>query len=724
MTTATTSEKEARTWKKELRLADKREKDWRSDSEKVIKRYRGEERKKNRFNVLWSNTETLRPAIYNSRPNPDVRRRFRDADPLGKAVSEILERSLMVMIDYECTDQTLKNDTLDGLLCGRGVSRIRYIPSIKQVEKREEPEDEDTGVTPESAHDQEEVEYEQVLPEHVDWRDFRHGFGRVWDEVPWVAFRHKLSRPDAQKKFDKDDIKGIVFSEPANPEEPEKLTESFSETTKVSEFWEIWDKISDRVFFFNDKCDELLFPTDNKDGAPPIAFSGFFPVPEPLKIIENTGSLLPIIPFDLYRQQADELDKLSGRIDRITEAMRLRGIYDSKLTELGDLMVGEDNELTPVQNAQAWGDGGLDKAISWFPTEKAATLLESLYQARDRQKAIIDELTGITDIRRGVTDPEETLGAQEIKQANGDVRLHRYRQEVQRYAKDLIRLGAEAMCDKFAPQTFAQMTELQFPTQQMKQQAQQQQGMQQPGAPPPPPNPMLQMPTWEDIMQLMKSSGMRRFRVDVETDSTVAGTLNADMEGLTQLLEAIGKTLQGMAPLVQSGSMPVDAAKEVVMAVVRRARLGLGVEDAFEKMKAPNPPGPPESVQVAQVKAQTDKEALQAKTQADIAKAQAEQQAQAQSRQAELQMELQKSQQEAQLELQKDAQAKQHELALKQHEGDIRLRELALQLENERLIADANNQTKVQVAEIGAVAKVDVASTAASYAEEEGSVDA
>src|SRR5690242_13784800 len=113
------AELRCRRWQRELDIAGKREKDYRSYGEKVIKRYRAEEKRKNSFNVLWSNTEVLRPAIYNSKPQPDVRRRFKDTDPLGKAVGEVLERSLFVMIDGDSTDASIKNDVLDALLPGR-----------------------------------------------------------------------------------------------------------------------------------------------------------------------------------------------------------------------------------------------------------------------------------------------------------------------------------------------------------------------------------------------------------------------------------------------------------------------------------------------------------------------------------------------------------------------------------------------------------------------------
>jgi len=718
---------EARQWKKELQLADKREKSWRDEAEKIVKRYRAEEKKRNRVNILWSNTETLRPAIYNSRPNPDVRRRFRDADPLGKAVSEVLERSLSVMIDYECTDECLRNDALDGLLVGRGVSRIRYIPSIKQVPvekptEKEEVDEDELGVA--AGEPQEEIEYEQVFPEHVDWRDFRHGFGRVWDEVPWEAFRHKLSRHDALKKFDEKDLAPIKFAVPESDDKKDPIKELQSETAKVAEFWEIWDKIGEKVFFLHEECEYLLYPKDNPEGQPPIKFGGFFPNPAPLMIIEDTGSTLPIIPFTLYQNQADELDRISARIDKIVNGMKLRALYDGKIeSDLKAMMEGDDNELIPVQNPQAY-EGGLDNALAWWPIEKAVAVLESLYEARDRQKAIIDEITGISDIIRGATDPDETAKAQELKQTNASVRLQRMQKEVQRYAKDLLRLAVDAMCDKFAPQTFAEMTELQFPTPEQKQMAQMQQPPQL-GQPPPPPNPILQLPTWDDITGLMKSSGMRRFKVDVETDSTVAASLKSDMAGLSEVMVGVASMLEKLGPIVTSGALPVEAVKELVMTVIRRARMGIAVEDAFEKLKAPNPPPPPPEIAVAQMKAQSEEKLKGMEVQGKVQIAQAEQSAEGQQRQAEMQMELQKAHQEAQIEIQKDAQLKQHEFQLKQAEFASKERIRMAELENERLIADASNQTKVMVAEITAKAQLQAASmTAASYEKDEEGVDA
>jgi hypothetical protein len=677
-----------RKWKRELALARKREKDWRLEAEKIVKRYRGEETSRNRYNVLWANTDVLLPAIYNSKPDPDVRRRFRDSDVIGKAVGEVLERSLYVVCDGDATDDSLKADVLDALLGGRGVSRVRYVPKLAQqgsTEPTKSPQDTDedeeddenaaAAVDLEGDSDEgggsepvepdegsyEQVEYEQVALEHVDWQDFAHGYGRVWDEVEWEGFRHELTRTDAEKLLGKEAIKGIKFS-PEQVSDDKKYHEEAATVSKVAEFWEIWDKTGELVFFLHEDLKRRLYPVDSPDGEPPLQLEGFFPTPKPLILVPNTGSLIPTPMFHLYEDQANALDALSYRIDKIIKALRLRGLYDSKLAEIPDLLAGEDNQLTPVQNAQQWADaGGIDKAITWMPVDQAVKVLEALYEARTRQKAVIDELTGIADIVRGTTDPDETLGAQELKSGYFSIRHWRLQNEVKRYGRDLLRLAAQVMAQKFGVDTFQAMTDLKFPMQADKvamlaklQMLMQPppilpppgvpQGMpppqlppgapvppqppgppgappglappaSPPGAPPPgappgaPPGPppvnpaianlqmALKVPSWEDIVAMLRSPALRQFRVDVETFSMIAGTMQADMAGLSQVLKAVSDTLQGLAPLVQSGALPADAAKELVMSVIRRARMGTAVEDAFDKLQNPKPPPPPGQVE-------------------------------------------------------------------------------------------------------------------------------
>lgn len=679
------AEKLARRWKNELDAAKRREKDWYATGEKLVKRYRGEEKKRNRYNVFWANTETLRPAYFNTKPNPDVRRRFRDADPLGKAVSEVLLRSLSVFVDGNAVVNAIKNDVFDGLVVGRGVSRIKYVPKLGPQGSTEplpapaasgelpgaegendaapagasEPPEDDEGTY-------EQVEYEQVVCEHVDWRDFRHGYGRVWEEVPWVGFRHKLSRADAEKIMPKDLIEHVQYSVPQDIEQQKNVEQGAGETEKVAEFWEIWDKLGEKVFFLHEDVKELIYPSATPDGEPPLEFEGFYPIPPPLLLVEDTGSLLPIPPFRLYEEQAAELDLISMRIDKIVRQLKLRGVYDARLPEIQQLTTGDDNDMLPIQNVAQYAQaGGIDKAVAWLPVDSAVKVLEGLYAAREKQLEIIDKLSGVTDLQRGATDPNETYGAQQIKANYSSIRLKRPQDSVKEYVLALMRHASQVMASKFGPDTFASMTDLKFPTAEQKQQlkmqviqSQQHAALAQSGALPPGAPPatqvdprLLQVPSWDEIMQEMRSPALRQYRVDVETDSMIAGTLESDMAGLSEVLKAVEQVLTGLAPLVETGALPVDAAKEIVMAVIRRARLGLAVEDAFDKMTAPKPqPNKEQAAQQAKGQAQT--QVAQINAQSDQAIAQMREQAETQRMQF---AEAQKAQREQFMEAQKTA---------------------------------------------------------------------
>lgn len=163
----------------------------------------------------------------------------------------------------------------------------------------------------------------------------------------------------------------------------------------------------------------------------------------------------------------------------------------------------------------------------------------------------------------------------------------------------------------------------------------------------------LQMPTWEDILGVMRSDKRRQYMIDVETDSTIAGTLSSDMAGLSQVLKAVSETITGLAPLVQDGALPIDAAKELVMAVIRRSRMGMAVEDAFDKMTAPKPPPNPEAAKAQgamaqiQAKGETEIKVANIKAQLDAHVADVQQQAQARQNQQEQMLEEQREQQKA-----------------------------------------------------------------------------
>lgn len=683
----TTPQALVRRWLLELRLADKREKEWRKTAGAVIEQYRGEERQKNSFNMLWSNTETLLPAIYSSVPKPDVRRRYKDGDKVGRAVSEVVSRALEFSLDTYDFDDLARADVLDMLLPGRGVSRIRYVPNLVQVgADPAQPHDVAQESAENPSHEafegaQEEVEWEQVVAEHVQWDDFRHGPGKRWSDVCWVAFRHRLTRDELVRQFG-EEIGGEVELDATNDDDVNRMPEHEAEAFKTAEVWEIWDKDEKKVLFITASYKKGPL----KDVPDPLQLQGFFPNPKPLIAQDDPDSLTPIPLYEQYREQAEELNRISTRINKIIDALKLRGVYDATLGELSEVMRGNDNDLVPAQNVAALREmGGLEKAIWMMPIDKAAQVLQVLYAQREQVKQTIYEITGMGDILRGASNPNETATAQQIKSQWGSLRVKDYQKEVARYLRDLMRLKAEIIAQKFSPETLKQMTLVNLPSTQDLMLAQQQ------GRQVPP-----DTVTWEQVIQVLRSDLMRSYRIDVETDSTVAASLEADMQGLREVLTGVVQFIQGIGPAVQAGAMPVEAVKEIVMTVARRARMGSAVEDALDKMQAPKTGGNPEQAkqmqqQMEQLQQENqhlkqDRQAEQAKIQADMRAAQVKAQADAQVQQ---------------LKLQQEAQAAQQQMVF------------------DRWKAELEAQTKIQIAQIQANAKVAAAEEAAENAETE-----
>ena len=710
-----TPEAVARRWKLELRLASKRERAWRNKAKAIYDLYAPESPAVNSFNILWTNTETLRQSVYNSQPQPEVRRRYQDADPLGKAVSDVLVRALEFSQDTYDEDAVIKGDVLAMLLPGRAVSRVRYIPDIRSMGGADSKQDDS-----QESDSYEEIVWEQVICERVQYDDFHIlCAAKTWDEVSAIGFKHRFTREDCVEKFG-EKIGNAVPLDEADDEDVKKSKDT-QDLFKTAEVWEIWDKDEKQVVWI---CPTYAKPCKIQDD--PLELGGFFPIPRPLYAIENDQTLVPSALYTQYEQQAKELNKISARINKIIDALKVRGVYDATLSELGELMKATDNDLVPISNATAWLEkGGIEKAIWFMPIDVAANVLKVLYEQREATKQVIYEITGISDIMRAASDPNETFGAQKIKTQWGTQRLQRMQQEVQRYIRDLIRLKAEIIAEKFQPETFEQMTLVQLPHQsdvdqanaQAMQQyqaqvAQMQQQPPQPGQPAPqlPPPPQPQNPvTWEAVIDAMKGDKKRTYRVDIETDSTLAATQDSDMEGLRNTLTAVTQLIEGFGPAVQAGAMPAEAVKEIMLTVVRRAKMGNAVEDALDKMQAPKPPPDPNAGQ-----AQIEMQKMQATAQLEQMKAQMADQQHQREVAANMQMEQHKQEMQAaqvqhqnQLEAQRELERQQLEAAAEERKQQLEAEASARQIEFDRWKAELEASTKITVAQIAAQSKMD-----------------
>ncbi|MFP3945183.1 MAG: hypothetical protein ACLFWF_14900, partial [Alphaproteobacteria bacterium] len=593
-------------WLKELELASAHEEHWREAAEDACRRYRDEDTDgqvgysaalsrlgargvSNRFNIFYSNVQIICPALYNATPRPDVRRRYRDRDAAGREVAIILERALSYSMDVYDFDQRMRQAVKDMQVVGRGVTRVRYKPYLLE-DDGEGGEEKAPDGKPEPR-----LAYEAVCCEHVPWKAFRIGPGRTWDEVPWIAFGpHLLRKEQIEEAFGKDAAEEIRLDyTPAGCEDtasPGELVDAF----RRAKVWEIWDKESRQVFWIAESVPERPLRVDED----PYGLEGFFPVPRPLYAMETTESLVPVEPFRFYREQARELSRLSARIEQVIDACRARGVYDATLSEMERLTEEGDNILIPSDTAaHLLARGGIENGIWLWPVDRIASALKYLYQQREAIKQTIYEVTGIADIMRGATDARETLGSQRLKARFGAMRIDDARREVQRYARDLVRIKAELIAEKFSADTLRQMTGVELPSPEEKALAQMEarRAQETAGLPaaqpapggrpaPPPPSARQEKPSWDEVLEIMRADGPRGFRVDVETDQTIAADDLDEKRAVTEFIQALAGFIQGIGPAVSAGQLPKDAAVKLLLSGLRRFRFGREVEDAFNEI--------------------------------------------------------------------------------------------------------------------------------------------
>jgi len=662
-------------------------KKWEARAQKIIKRYRDDNRSQNtnetaKFNILWSNVQTLIPAVYARLPKADVSRRFGDNDPVGRVASLLIERALDFEIEhYPDFRSTMKHCVEDRFLGGRGTAWVRYEPHVNAVDM---PEDglevtEDIDEPEPGAHDDalageepmEEIEYECAPIDYVHWKDFGHAVARTWEEVTAVWRWVYMTREALVERFGEEVGNKIPFD--AGPDTLKQYGQNTKEHTRAK-ICEYWDKETGKVYWFSKSMPNII---DERDD--PLELEGFFPCPRPLYATMTSDTLVPVADFVLYQDQANELDILSDRIDGLVKALRVRGVYDASQPALQRLMTeGENNALLPVDTWLAFGEkGGLKGAIDFLPIDMIAATLIQCYQARTEIKNQIYEITGLSDIIRGSSFASETATAQQIKGQYASIRLRAMQEDVALFATGLLRLKAQVICTKFTPETilmYAAANQMQPDDQQLIPQA----------------------------LALLKDKPLRNFRIDVAADSLVQLDEQKMKQERGEFLQAFGSFLREALPLGQQAPEMIPMIGELLKFGVTAFKGARQIEGAIDQSinRLVNKPAAQPQPDPEMLKMQADQQMAQAKMQADAQLEQAKMQATMQIEQAKLQLEQAKTQREVEIEqmrAQMDAQKMEFER-----------QKVEMEEQYNRWKTELDAATKVTVARIGANPGVDI----------------
>lgn len=649
----------------DIELYERTYKKWESRGDKIVKRYRDERNELEqggatevRYNILWSNVQTTLPAVFARLPKPEVSRRFKDKDPVGRVASLMLERALEYEVEqYSDYANAVQCAVEDRLLPGRGVAWVRYEPVTKEVESPK------PQITEDVESRLEHIDYECTPVDYVHWKDFGHNISRTWEEVSIVWRRVPLSREECISRFGKE-IGGKVALDQQPELSDEALATPEGEAIKKATIYELWDKKEGIVVWLHKGYPRALDVRDD-----PLQLDNFFPCPKPLYATTTTDSLIPVPDYTQYQDQSKELDTICERIDGLVKAVKVVGVYDATQTGVQRMLnEGVANTLIPVDNWMMFGEkGGLKGTVEFLPLDMVVAALNALYLAREQAKQVIYEITGLSDIIRGSSDPNETLGAQELKGQFASKRLKKLQDGVAQFATELLRLKGQIICKHYQPESIATISgasQLSPEDQQLVPQA----------------------------MDLLKQDLLSNFRIEVSSDSLVEVDEQQEKQNRMEFIQAIGGFIK---EAIQAPPELAPMLGEVLLYGVRGFKAGKSIEGTIEetidrmKQQAAQPKPP--------------------KQDPEVLKVQAQQQIEQMKHQGSMQLEQAKLQTSTQIEQVKASASTQNEQNKLASQQTLEMRRIELEAANEAKRIEQEYAFKMWQAQLDARTKIEVA---------------
>lgn len=561
------------------------------------------------YPLFWSTVKVLHGRIYSQPPKPDVRKRYPDSSavqggavgkPPGMAqqpgappqspqgamppmqgqpppkpqiddnkIALVLERGLSYTIDTTEFDSDGHMAVNDFLVTNLGQCKVEmkteteqqpvinpatgqpvlvlkgtmtpYDPALNEGEEFEEAT-------------VEVITHQELCQRHFSWNQFRWEPQQHWNNVMWVAFDHWMTAAEIKEQFGVDMAKdGQDTREGGNqsPGDGKPDSDKYSNQYRVSE---IWDKKERERLFVCEEYPDLL----DKPEPDPMGLRDFFPCPKPMLGNVMGDDLVPKPDYTYCAAMFNYCNNLNNRITALTMQIQDIGFYDAGFPELQQLNNAKDGMKIPVANLGARiaglgqiGKSGFDALIAMQDNTGKASVVQELIGLGDLAKSRIWEIYGVSDFQRGSTNPNETATAQSIKAEWANVRVGERIRTVAFFFRDIFRLMAEIMAEKFEPKILEQMTGLTL--------------------------------TPEEI-ELLRSDYGRCYIIDVETDSTIVQDEFAQKQMRLEFLTTVTGYIEKILPAVQQNVLPADMAKDLLLFAVNTFKDGRQLEQSINNL--------------------------------------------------------------------------------------------------------------------------------------------
>lgn len=567
------------------------------------------------YNILWINSQILQAAMFSQNPQPDVRRRYKDAldvDPamlqavqmlqsenpqeqqmamqaqqaiqqeeqrverynkIGKDVSILLERALTFTQDQEDSFGNGSAAVLDFVKMGAGQQRVRYVPVVTEgmPKKITVIKGEDGGYARQDTG--EVIDNEMLMDIQPD------GDGFFMEEMTEETLAHEELQPEyvPLSRFHWEcvsnwkDVSWCVIDHFLTKDEmidqfgkakaDEIPLEYTDDGTKVKEGAKesAPNRALIRECFDKRKLKVQIYAEGGakllEDMDDPYNLQDFYPFPKPMFGTMGDDGINPIPDYVYYQDQHAELNTITSRINKLLEVIKYRGFYDGSLDGLSDVEAMNDGEFKPLGNfaeLAAMNGGNLD--LNKLIAEMPMAEAKALLDAMyNYREQVVNVIYEITGISDIVRGSTKASETLGAQQLKSQYASLR----LSTRQKEVERFFRDTMRiqAEFLSETFEPETL----------------------------EGMTGMEVTDEMIEVLSSDLLRAYVVDVETDSTVLADSATEQKERTEALTALTGMFQQLAPMTQMG-LPVELVGQMLLFGLKGFKGARELEDMIQTM--------------------------------------------------------------------------------------------------------------------------------------------
>lgn len=405
------------------------------------------------------------------------------------------------------------------------------------------------------------VENEKVCLEHVLYKDLYVDPGiRSFKRCKRLAFAEMYSVPEFKEIFG-----AAAYAALPKPDQTQPGNDEAAPKIQDIKVYEYWDKYEPEILWFAENGTDFIKPkgyllpseeeySEDQPQNGLYDLEGFFPCPPPFILNQPTDNFWPVPEYYQMYEIIEDIHTTFSRMVAMTTAIRSRLLFDNSIEGLQEALneatAGDAFGVDNLARSLAENGGTLDGVVQYVPVDKMIEGLAQLYTALDQRLQTLFRLTGTSDLLQGLSadNSGKTLGERQIEEKYATNQLY----EPQRKMAEFVRASYQLVCEMALKNFKDASLDMYIMPQTLQPEDQRR---------------------YRAALGMLKQN-QKRFRIELETDSTIALNEQYDKNMRIELVNALTAALEKTAAIAQSSPALVEVDLHAMKYLVQGFRQG------------------------------------------------------------------------------------------------------------------------------------------------------